>query len=175
MTAALGLGTYRVRAVEEPARAACSDGLVWLDTAPNYATAHQALGPVIADHPRAMIATKTGFFTQQEGEAAVAAGVLPPEEAAVGHSLHPASPAGRPIAPSRPWAAPTSCSSTTPSTPTRTVGCCTRGCATCSASWRSTPLKAASPDTEWPPGPASSTRHSPSPNSSAWPRGRRIG
>ncbi|MGW6616449.1 aldo/keto reductase [Streptomyces erythrochromogenes] len=89
MTAALGLGTYRVRAVEEPARAACSDGLVWLDTAPNYATAHQALGPVIAGHPRAMVATKTGFFTRQEGKAAVAAGVLPPEEAAAGHSLHP--------------------------------------------------------------------------------------
>ncbi|MFF4443375.1 aldo/keto reductase [Streptomyces sp. NPDC001502] len=89
MTAALGLGTYRVRAVEEPARTACSDGLVWLDTAPNYATAHQTLGPVITDHPRAMIATKTGFFTRQEGEAAVAAGVLTPEEAAVGHNLHP--------------------------------------------------------------------------------------
>ncbi|QNE26217.1 aldo/keto reductase [Streptomyces sp. INR7] len=89
MTAALGLGTYRVRAVEEPARTACSDGLVWLDTAPNYATAHQTLGPVIADHPRAMVATKTGFFTRQEGGAAVAAGVLTSEEAAVGHSLHP--------------------------------------------------------------------------------------
>ncbi|MFE9791209.1 aldo/keto reductase [Streptomyces goshikiensis] len=89
MTAALGLGTYRVRAVEEAARTACSDGLVWLDTAPNYATAHQTLGPVIADHPRAMVATKTGFFTRQEGEAAVAAGVLTPVEAAAGHSLHP--------------------------------------------------------------------------------------
>ncbi|MFI5765067.1 aldo/keto reductase [Streptomyces sp. NPDC051563] len=89
MTAALGLGTYRVRGVEESARTACSDGLVWLDTAPNYATAHQALGPVITDHPRAMVATKTGFFTRQEGEAAVAAGVLTPAEAAAGHSLHP--------------------------------------------------------------------------------------
>ncbi|MGW5394902.1 aldo/keto reductase [Streptomyces sp. NPDC003952] len=89
MTAALGLGTYRVRGVEESARTACSDGLVWLDTAPNYATAHQALGPVITDHSRAMVATKTGFFTRQEGEAAVAAGVLTPVEAAAGHSLHP--------------------------------------------------------------------------------------
>ncbi|MCM1971311.1 aldo/keto reductase [Streptomyces sp. G1] len=89
MTAALGLGTYRVRTVEEPARTACSDGLVWLDTAPNYSTAHRTLGPVIADHPGAMVATKTGFFTRQEGEAAVAAGVLTPEEAAAGHSLHP--------------------------------------------------------------------------------------
>ncbi|MFE5558752.1 hypothetical protein [Streptomyces sp. NPDC056544] len=89
MTAVLGLGTYRVRTVEEPARTACSDGRVWLDTAPNYATAHQTLGPVIADHPRAMVTTKTGFFTGQEGVTAVAAGVLTPEEAAVGHSLHP--------------------------------------------------------------------------------------
>ncbi|MET9607241.1 aldo/keto reductase [Streptomyces sp. NPDC006512] len=89
MTASLGLGTYRVRAVEEAARTACSDGLVWLDTAPNYAAAHQAIGRVIADHTCAMVATKTGFFTQVEGQAALAAGVLTHEEAAAGHSLRP--------------------------------------------------------------------------------------
>lgn len=87
MTASLGLGTYRVRAVEQAARTACADGLVWIDTAPNYADAHRLLCPVIADHPRAMVATKTGFFTKAEGKAAVQAGVLTSEEASAGHSL----------------------------------------------------------------------------------------
>ncbi|OEJ21257.1 aldo/keto reductase [Streptomyces agglomeratus] len=90
MTASLGLGTYRVRAVEQAARTACTDGLVWIDSAPNYADAHRLLGPVISDHPRAMVATKTGFFTRAEGEAATQAGLLTPQQVAAGHSLHPA-------------------------------------------------------------------------------------
>ncbi|MFE5827538.1 aldo/keto reductase [Streptomyces erythrochromogenes] len=90
MTASLGLGTYRVRAAEQAARTACADGLVWIDTAPNYGDAHRLLGPVIADHPRAMVATKTGFFTKAEGEAAVTAGLLTPQQVAAGHSLRPA-------------------------------------------------------------------------------------
>lgn len=89
MTASLGLGTYRVRAVEQAARTACADGLVWIDTAPNYGSAHQALGPVIADHPRAMVATKTGFFTPDEGAAALRAGLLTAAQVRAGHSLDP--------------------------------------------------------------------------------------
>ncbi|WP_308407185.1 aldo/keto reductase [Streptomyces sp. APSN-46.1] len=68
----------------------CADGLVWIDTAPNYADAHRLLGPVIADHPRAMVATKTGFFTKADGEAAVQAGLLTPQQLAAGHSLRSA-------------------------------------------------------------------------------------
>lgn len=90
MTASLGLGTYRVRGVEQAARTACADGLVWIDTAPNYADAHQVLRPVISDHLRARVATKTGFFTRAEGEAAVQAGLLTSEQGAAGHSLDPA-------------------------------------------------------------------------------------
>ncbi|WP_236241970.1 aldo/keto reductase [Streptomyces sp. CC228A] len=90
MTASLGLGTYRVRAVEQAARTACADGTVWIDTAPNYSDAHRLLGPVIASHPRAMVATKTGFFTRSEGEDAVRDGLLTSGQAAGGHSLHPA-------------------------------------------------------------------------------------
>ncbi|MBO0653576.1 aldo/keto reductase [Streptomyces triculaminicus] len=90
MTAALGLGTYRVRAVEQAARTACADGLVWIDTAPNYKDAHQLLGPVISHHPRAMVATKTGFFSKAEGEAAVQAGLLTPQQVTAGHTLGPA-------------------------------------------------------------------------------------
>ncbi|WP_256640473.1 aldo/keto reductase [Streptomyces murinus] len=89
MTASLGLGTYRVRAVEEAARTACADGLVWIDTAPNYGGAHQALGPAIADHPRALVATKTGFFTPDEGGAALRAGLLTTAQVRTGHSLDP--------------------------------------------------------------------------------------
>lgn len=90
MTASLGLGTYRVRDVEQAARTACADGWVWIDTAPNYADAHQVLRPVISDHLRARVATKTGFFTRAEGEAAVLAGLLTSEQGTVGHSLDPA-------------------------------------------------------------------------------------
>jgi aryl-alcohol dehydrogenase-like predicted oxidoreductase len=63
---------------------------VWIDTAPNYGDIHQVLGPVISDHPRAMVATKTGFFTGVEGEAALRAGLLTPGQVVFGHSLDPA-------------------------------------------------------------------------------------
>ncbi|MFD7026559.1 aldo/keto reductase [Streptomyces sp. NPDC059917] len=78
-----------MRAVEQAARIACADGLVWIDTAPNYGSAHQALGPVIADHPRAMVATKTGFFTPDEGTAALRSRVLTAARVRAGHSLDP--------------------------------------------------------------------------------------
>ncbi len=91
MTAALALGTYRVRAVEQAARTALASGAVWVDTAPNYAhgQAHLELAPVLADHPQAGVSTKTGFHTAEQGRAAVAAGVLSPERAGVGHCLAP--------------------------------------------------------------------------------------
>ncbi|CAM5264912.1 Oxidoreductase OS=Streptomyces microflavus OX=1919 GN=Smic_52340 PE=4 SV=1 [Streptomyces microflavus] len=60
MTASLGLGTYRVRGVEQAARTACADGSVWIDAA-DYSDAHQALRPVISGHLRARVATKTSF------------------------------------------------------------------------------------------------------------------
>jgi aryl-alcohol dehydrogenase-like predicted oxidoreductase len=89
VTASLGLGTYRVRAVAQAARTACADGPVWIDTAPNYGGAHQALGPVIAGHPRAMVATKTGFFTPGEGAAALRHRLLTAAQVRAGHNLGP--------------------------------------------------------------------------------------
>ncbi|MFC9245190.1 aldo/keto reductase [Streptomyces sp. NPDC057136] len=92
MTAALALGTYRVRDVAEAARIALRAGTPWIDTAPNYADgmAHHRLGPVLREHPRAArIATKAGFFTRGQAQTAVALGVLTEEDAAVGHSLDP--------------------------------------------------------------------------------------
>ncbi|MEX2984896.1 aldo/keto reductase [Streptomyces sp. C36] len=79
-----------MRAVEQAARTACADGTVWIDTAPNYKDAHQLLGPVISHHPRAMVATKTGFFSKAEGEAAVQVGLLTSQQVTAGHSLGPA-------------------------------------------------------------------------------------
>jgi aryl-alcohol dehydrogenase-like predicted oxidoreductase len=89
VTAVLGLGTYRVRAVEEAARTALAAGASWVDTAPNYAhgLAHHDLAPVLDDYPQAQVATKTGFHTVAQGQAAVMAGVLTVERAAVKHSL----------------------------------------------------------------------------------------
>ncbi len=92
MSAALGLGTYRVRAVEQAARTACQAGCGYLDTAPNYghSLTHQALAPVLADHPKLCVTTKTGFHSGSERLAAVAEGVLTESAAAHGHSLDPA-------------------------------------------------------------------------------------
>ncbi|MFE9427021.1 aldo/keto reductase [Kitasatospora sp. NPDC006697] len=92
MTAVLGLGTYRVRAVQEAARTALAAGAPWVDTAPNYAhgLAHQELAPVLGEYPDVWLSTKTGFHTRAQGQAAVVAGVLTAEQAAVGHSLEPA-------------------------------------------------------------------------------------
>jgi len=91
VTAVLGLGTYRVRAVELAARTACQAGCEYVDTAPNYGhgLAHGELGPVLADYPKVRITTKTGFHTGAERRAAVAAGALTDQEAAHGHSLKP--------------------------------------------------------------------------------------
>ncbi|MFI9273931.1 aldo/keto reductase [Kitasatospora sp. NPDC052896] len=63
MSAVLGLGTYRVRAVGEAARIALAAGATWIDTAPNYAHghAHRDLAAAVAEHPAARVATKTGF------------------------------------------------------------------------------------------------------------------
>ncbi|MFJ4189105.1 aldo/keto reductase [Kitasatospora sp. NPDC089509] len=91
MTAVLGLGTYRVRAVAQAARTALAAGAAWVDTAPNYADgfAQQQLAQVLGDFPDVRISTKTGFFTAAQGRAAVAAGVLPADAAAGSHSLAP--------------------------------------------------------------------------------------
>jgi aryl-alcohol dehydrogenase-like predicted oxidoreductase len=78
-----------VRAVAQAARTACADGPVWIDTAPHYGGAHQALGPVLADHPRARVATKTGFFAPDEGTAALRSGLLTAAQVRAGHSLAP--------------------------------------------------------------------------------------
>ncbi|KQV20853.1 MULTISPECIES: aldo/keto reductase [unclassified Kitasatospora] len=66
MNAVLGLGTYRVRAVNEAARTALSAGAPWIDTAPNYAHghAHRDLAAALAEYPGVRVATKTGFDPQ---------------------------------------------------------------------------------------------------------------
>ncbi|MEW2586281.1 aldo/keto reductase [Streptomyces virginiae] len=91
MTAALSLGTYRVRAVSQAARTALAAGSPWVDTAPNYAHggAHEALRPVLREYPTVRVATKTGFFTKEQGRTALAEGALTREEAAGRHSLEP--------------------------------------------------------------------------------------
>ncbi|MEU5428631.1 aldo/keto reductase [Streptomyces olivoreticuli] len=89
MTAALSLGTYRVRTVSQAARTALAAGSPWVDTAPNYARgrAHEELRPVLEEYPTVRVATKTGFFTEEQGRAALAEGVLTREEATNRHSL----------------------------------------------------------------------------------------
>ncbi|KAB7834429.1 aldo/keto reductase [Streptomyces mobaraensis] len=89
MTAALCLGTYRVRAVSQAARTALAAGNPWVDTAPNYAhgRAQEELRPVLGEYPTVRVATKTGFFTAEQGRTALTEGVLTREEAADRHSL----------------------------------------------------------------------------------------
>lgn len=89
MSAVLGLGTYRVRAADQAARTAIEGGAIWVDTAPNYGDGHThaALAPVLADHPKTHLATKTGFVAPGQRWAAVAQGVLSEGQAAAGHSL----------------------------------------------------------------------------------------
>ncbi|WP_370420117.1 aldo/keto reductase [Streptomyces sp. QH1-20] len=92
MTAALALGTYRVRNVEEAARTALRAGSPWIDTAPNYAEgrALPRLGPVLREHPGATrVATKAGFFTHSQARSAQGLGVLTDQDASAGHSLDP--------------------------------------------------------------------------------------
>ncbi|WP_241741002.1 aldo/keto reductase [Streptomyces sp. L2] len=80
-----------MRAVSVAARTALSADSPWLDTAPNYARgrAHEVLRPVLEEYPTARVATKTGFFTGEEGRAARAAGMLNHEVVSGGHSLEP--------------------------------------------------------------------------------------
>lgn len=89
MTAALSLGTYRVRAVSQAARTALAAGSPWVDTAPNYAhgRAHEELRPVLGEYPTVRVATKAGFFTAEQGRTALAEGVLTRDETAGRHSL----------------------------------------------------------------------------------------
>jgi aryl-alcohol dehydrogenase-like predicted oxidoreductase len=90
VTAALGLGTHRVKGVAAAARrAAAPTG--WVDTAPNYLRghAHHLLAPVLAACPTLAVATKVGFVPGRLIPAAVAAGALPGQDAARGHSLTP--------------------------------------------------------------------------------------
>ncbi|MGW8558102.1 hypothetical protein [Streptomyces tubercidicus] len=89
VTASLTLGTYRLREVATAARrAAACPGTAWVDTTPNYLAgrAQRLLAPVLADHPELQVSTKVGF-PAPGAAAAVAAGVLPPEDAERGHSL----------------------------------------------------------------------------------------
>lgn len=90
-TAALGLGTYRLRppAVHEAACRAWEDpGTAWVDTAPNYlgGRAQTLLAPALARHP-VPVSTKVGFVASGTGTAAIAAGVLTSSEAHAGHCL----------------------------------------------------------------------------------------
>ncbi|MYU51533.1 aldo/keto reductase [Streptomyces celluloflavus] len=89
MTAVLSLGTYRVRAVSQAARTALAAGSPWVDTAPNYAhgRAHEELSPLLGEYPTVRVATKTGFFTAEQGCRALADGVLTQGESAGRHSL----------------------------------------------------------------------------------------
>ncbi|MFJ1706859.1 aldo/keto reductase [Kitasatospora sp. NPDC088346] len=66
MSAVLGLGTYRVRAVSDAARTALLAGTPWIDTAPNYAygRAHRELAAVLPEYPGVRVATKAGFDPQ---------------------------------------------------------------------------------------------------------------
>ncbi|MER5638471.1 aldo/keto reductase [Kitasatospora sp. NPDC002227] len=92
MTAALGLGTYRVRTGRQAAHTALGAGARWVDTAPNYGhgQAHLDLAPVLAEYPDALVATKTGFHNGAQRRAAVEAGQLTEATAVHGHSLSPA-------------------------------------------------------------------------------------
>ncbi|MFD7096994.1 aldo/keto reductase [Streptomyces xanthophaeus] len=92
MTAALALGTYRVRDVAEAARMAVQAGTPWIDTAPNYGDgrALHDLGRVLRDAPSPpLVATKAGFFTRSQGRAALSLGLLTEGDVSAGHCLDP--------------------------------------------------------------------------------------
>lgn len=90
-TAALGLGTYRCRSVTEAAEAAMETGVDWIDTAPNYQAgeAERQLAPILAAYPNVEVSTKVGYVPEVLRTEATRAGVLAPEEAHAGRSLHP--------------------------------------------------------------------------------------
>ncbi|MFF1959357.1 aldo/keto reductase [Streptomyces sp. NPDC058220] len=92
MTAALGLGTYRIPEQElgtAARRAAESAPAGWADTAPHYChgRAHRLLAPVLADHPGLRVSTKAGFLTRATARTARASGVIDRGDAEAGHSL----------------------------------------------------------------------------------------
>jgi aryl-alcohol dehydrogenase-like predicted oxidoreductase len=91
VTAALGLGTYRVRSGRQAAHTALAAGARWVDTAPNYGhgQAHTDLAPVLAEYPDVLVATKTGFHVGAQRRAAIEAGRLREATAFHGHSLAP--------------------------------------------------------------------------------------
>ncbi|PZT72443.1 MULTISPECIES: aldo/keto reductase [unclassified Streptomyces] len=90
-TAALGLGTYRIRpsALSDAAvRAACDPATAWIDTAPNYlgGTAQTLLARALARHP-VPVATKVGYLTHQAAKDAESDGAITSEDAKRGHCL----------------------------------------------------------------------------------------
>lgn len=88
MTAALGLGTHRVREVAAAVELAAASPDPWIDTAPNYlgGQAHVRLAPVLAAHP-VPVATKVGFLNAVALSSGQAAGVVSAADAAAGHCL----------------------------------------------------------------------------------------
>ncbi|MEU7205526.1 aldo/keto reductase [Streptomyces sp. NPDC045470] len=89
MTAALGLGTHRVREVAVAVELAAASPAPWIDTAPNYlgGRAHDRLAPALAAHPTVPVATKVGFLNAVALSLGRAAGVVPAPDVAAGHSL----------------------------------------------------------------------------------------
>ncbi|WP_340560733.1 aldo/keto reductase [Streptomyces sp. GSL17-111] len=90
-TAALGLGTYRLRPSalnDAVGRAATDPGTAWLDTAPNYlgGQAQPLLAPVLTQHS-VQVSTKVGFLTGQSAKDAVSDGVITSVDAEHGHCL----------------------------------------------------------------------------------------
>ncbi|WP_330338766.1 aldo/keto reductase [Streptomyces sp. NBC_00557] len=90
-TAALGLGTYRIRPSvlnEAVVRAATSPADAWIDTAPNYldGRAQSLLAPALARHP-IPVSTKVGFLTAQATKDALSDRALTLEDAERGHCL----------------------------------------------------------------------------------------
>lgn len=88
----LALGTYRCRNVAAAAHIAIQGGTALIDTAPvyNHGYSQRALAPVLTKHPHVRISTKIGYVTTGQAAQASRAGVLPPEDKAEHHSLHPA-------------------------------------------------------------------------------------
>ncbi len=88
----LGLGTYRIDDAAESARIAVAAGGTLIDTAPVYGHGahHQALAPVLAEHPSTRVSSKVGHMTAQQAQYAEAAGALTEEETNQRHSIAPA-------------------------------------------------------------------------------------
>ena len=91
MTAALGLGTYRIAGEKLPAavRRAAASPAAWIDTAPNYCDgrAHSLIAPVLLDHPELHVASKVGFVDPATARTAEAAEIIDAKQAAARHSI----------------------------------------------------------------------------------------